>query len=313
MTDTVQNAAIVDDDVWDESEYVVQRMEWVHAAKKRPLFIKYSNARDVNDETECEGLEQQNPYLATLFNEEGPCQYTEYQQYLRLIVYWLRCVRDDKPYGAFCDAIKAGPDSDEVKKIASPGAFIYDFYNDWGDVRGVQDEMKWIKSNYHLFLPEWIEAVEPGTIVPSGVIAVSGPDGPPKPEYIDSVFWTLCDRGKGADQGKGAKSKAKYQIEKVRGETFAETAQRLHVSSYVYDKLDFWDESIRSVARQYLGESELFKGMRGDNYEPMADGTLDRWVENNRKTIRRWKETHELCTAKAVTKSFPPKHTNTKA
>lgn len=307
MTDTVQNAEIVDDDVWDESEYVVQRMEWVHAAKKRSLFIKYSNARDVNDETECESSEQQNPYLATLYDEEGPCQYTEYQQYLRLIVYWLRCVQDDKTYGAFCDAIKAGPDSDDVRKIASPGTFIYDFYNDWGDVRGVQDEIRWIKSNHHLFLPAWIEAVEAGSIVPSGVMAIPVPDGSPKPEYIDHVFRSL------RDQRKVVGSKPKYQIEKVRGETFAETAQRLHVSSYVFGQFDFWNESVRSIARQYQSEWELFKGMQGEDYEPVPDEKMDGSVENNRKTIRRWKETYELCTTKAVAKTFPPKHTNTRA
>ena len=337
MTNTVEEAKFVDDDAWDDGEYLVQRMEWVHAASKRDIFKNYSNARDANDEGECKKLERQNPYLVTLYDEEGPCQYTEYQQYLRLIVYWLHCVKDDKAYGAYCDTYKLEANADKAYKrycevfklrpvdkkqvIPAPPAksFVQEFHTDWGDVRDVQDEMAWVKSNSHLFMPAWIEAVEPGSIVPSGVMSISVPADIPKPDHVDRMFALLLD------QARLGGTKPKYQIEKVRGENYAETAQRLHVSGYVYEQFDFWNDTVRGLTRKYVTEWELFQGMQGLEYAAVPEKSsiddkdsdkvdpLEKAIEKNRKNIRNWKETYELCITGAITKDFPPKHTNTKA
>ncbi|MBC3810097.1 hypothetical protein [Undibacterium aquatile] len=304
---SIEEMAVTKEDDWDDGEYIVQRMEWVHAANKRPTFKDYSNARDANDNVLCESLENKNSYLAILYDEEGSCQYTEYQQYLRLITYWLRCVRDDTTYSDFCDAIKLEPHGDQVKKIAPLGSFIYEFHKDWGDVRGVQDDMEWIKTNHRLFMPAWIEVVEPGSIVPSGVMAVTVPDGVSKAEHLDRIFEVLLE------QSKKIGSKPKYQIEKVRGENFADTAQRLHVSSYVYDQFDFLNDSVRDVTRKYRSEWELFQGMQGTDFKHVESvDELEDFVEANRRTIRRWKETYDLCKIKAISNTFPPKHTSTK-
>lgn len=300
MNSAVEAPASQDDD-WDDDEYLIQRMEWVHAANKRQVFKDYSNARDADEEALYERLEQENLYLATLYEEEGPCQHTEYQQYLRLIVFWLRCVKADKAYGDYCDAMKLGRDP----SIPS-GSFMPEFYKDWRDVRGIKNEVDWIKANYYLFMPALIEAVEPGSVVTKGVMAVNVPQGAAKAEHLNLMFAALMD------QAKFLGPKPKYQIKKIRGETFADTALRMHISSYIHGQFDFEDDSVRGVTRKYLSEWELFQGMQGIVYEPVPDDKLEAEVEKNRKTIRRWKETYELCVTKSIARTFPPKHTNTK-
>jgi len=299
--------AVSPDDDWDDDEYLVQRMEWIHAAKKRQIFKDYSNGRDANDEVQCKSLEQKNIYLASLYDDEGPCQYTEYQQYQRLIVFWLRCVQQDEVYGDFCDALKLDPAIGNTPEATPETAFMREFYEDWGDVRRVDNEMEWIRSKFYLFMPAWIQAVEPGSVVPAGVMATSVPQGVFKAEHLDRMFAAVVE------QAKSTRSTAKYEISKLRGESFADTAQRLHIASYVHQQFTFWNDSVRDVTRKFRSEWELFEGMQGTDFESVATAQdLEAYVESCRRTVRRWKETYELCKMNAIARNFPPRHTNTK-
>lgn len=298
------NQAIVTSDN-EEAEYIRKRMEWLYAAKKRQDFIDYSDARECDDELLCRDIEAKYPDLADLFDELGPCQYTEYQHYTILIKLWFDCLQKNLDYVAYCNSRRKGAD---VVDMESRHPKLRQIYEDWGDIYTEYTQPDdWIREHSHLFFPARIEVLQAGQKVPDGVVAVAVPGGIPKQAFIDGVYWVT--RSLDEEVGK----RPAYQIEKFHGESYAQMSQRISLAYYVHDLIEGQGVSTRDVTEWYMFDSDVFEGLGVEQLSRPSDkGELEEKIKNKRTNVDRLKAIYNLCISQSIDGVFPAKHRNTK-
>ncbi|WP_286758504.1 hypothetical protein [Ralstonia sp. RL] len=298
----------IDDDNWDEDEYMRQRMEWLHAADKKARFIEYSDARENGDVALCEALEEKNPYLFNIYEELGPCLYSEYERYQDLVMHWFICLHKNSKYKKYCEA-KDANDIKIITDLEKKEPFLASLYADWGDIYAWDGHAReWGKNNHHLFFPELIEIVQPGQPVPSSVLATTLPEGFVKHEFVDGLFFLSRELAENVGR------RPKYQIEKFRGETFAMMAQRMSLAHFVYDLVMEQDISFRDMTEMYFYDSEIFKGMGTRLSDKQSDSPKSADdIKSKRTTIENMVNLYQQCIDNAIKGVFPVKYERPKS
>lgn len=287
----------IDDEAWyDDDEYMLQRMNWLHAAKKHTWFIEYTKAQEANDDGELARLEMQNPYLSHLYDELGPCDDTEYHAYCRLVQCQLDFLKENQTYKKYCAACREGQ-PDTKQSIERDYPRIAELFSDFGDLYGgdiSRDE--WVTRYHHLFFPVPVQIIEPGNVAPSGVFAATLPNGIFRRTLLDKLFWLSRDI---------ANAVPKYQIEKVRGETYAKTYQRVNLAWMVTDQVDFAELTVESVTKQYFYDAVVYEGMGVQPKESTHPALSPDDIKNKRREIERLRKFYAACVIQSIEGIFP--------
>lgn len=256
MSGLAQESQVEVDDNYDEDEYMLQRLNWLHAAKKLGWSIDYTNAREIGNAVWIKELEVKNPDLPYLYEELGPCDETEYFAYCRLVLDRYRCLKANDTYKRYCDAKRAG-DLKAIEEIEGAHGMVREIYSDWDDLytHGLSDE-DWVDLHHSLFFPAKIQVVMAGEAAPLGVQTTEQKLDEYHRHALDRLYWATRQFAEAVGK------RPKYQIERVGGrESYAKTHQRLNLAWFVHDQLVNMERPQEEVANEYFFDLVVYEGM----------------------------------------------------
>jgi hypothetical protein len=282
-------------DLFDEDFYDELRMKWLYAAVKNEDFKKYTDAREIGEDLQCDDLEIKNPYLSELYDDLGPCEYAEYQHYESLLVYWFDCFKKNDTYAKYCQ-IRRDEREAEIESMEAAWPKLRRLYADWSDIHATElNPKEWVRENRPLFYTADFLAVAYGE-------AASGLKGSLKAELVDNRL-KLMD--KEVKTGNGPK----YPLTQFPGETWSQMSQRVSMDWYVYDIRREQEVSLKDMTRLFHFESDLFRGM-GKGQARHLDGSpmTAEEFKNKRKGIEKMRDTYQCCIEGTIKGTFPTKY-----
>lgn len=287
----------------------VKEVKWRYAAEKPQIFLDYTYARERQDNEEIRRLEEQDQDLKEIYDEAGPCDPTDYAAYGRLVELRYECLHENETYQRYCQARSRPSEAARAtrREIESAHPQIAEIFSDWGQTTDIEeDRAKWIESNRHLFYPLVFNVANAGEAIqresftlafPSGIQRLKATYKKPPYTLIDRLFEVAKEFAKTMD------SSPKYEIEKISGQTYAATYERLHacqmIASHTYDDT----LTLADTARRYFdiaGISAFGPDQFAGTYKFDATKARERHV----RTLR---DTHRNCVAKIIDGIFPAK------